>query len=85
MTSRKARKKRRQVNPVSTLPKYSTVGSQSSVVVDTDKVSVSTTQSEGIGSREGAANYGYVHKDLATIAVVAVLTFAFVVVMALIL
>ncbi len=84
MTSRKARKKRRQINPSSTLPKRSTVSSQASGVVVTDNVSVSSSQSEDIGSKEGAANYGYVHKDLATIAVVAVLTFAFVLAMALV-
>ena len=56
MTSRKARKKRRQVNPSSTLPKRSTASSQASDVVVTDNVSVSNSQSEDIGSKEGAAN-----------------------------
>ena len=82
MTSRKARRKRRNTPTSSTLPNRPTVSNQDQDVVPGLNTSNPDSSSESFNSKIGAANYAYIRSDLATIAVVSVCTFAFVVVMA---
>tara|TARA_B100000029_G_scaffold513436_1_gene613041 strand:- start:1974 stop:2231 length:258 start_codon:yes stop_codon:yes gene_type:complete len=82
MTSRKARRKRRNTSTPSTMPNRPTVNNQGKDVVQGLNTSNSGSRSESFSSKISAANYAYIRSDLVTIAVVSVCTFAFVVVMA---
>tara|TARA_B100000809_G_scaffold224709_1_gene235071 strand:+ start:200 stop:457 length:258 start_codon:yes stop_codon:yes gene_type:complete len=82
MTSRKARRRRRNVSTSSTLPSRSTVSTQNTDVTSGLNTSNPDPRLETFNSKAGAANYSYIRRDLVTIAVVSVCTFAFVVVMA---
>jgi len=82
MTSRKARRKRRNFSTSSTLPNRPTVNNQDKDVVQGLDTSDPDARSESFNSKIGAANYAYIRSDLVTIAVVSVCTFAFVLVMA---